>query len=660
MPDQNSEEESLRRLQKELYAKDEGPEITLRRKELSSLGRKIPTGSDQDPSEAPTAFEDVMTKRSRKRRQLYMILAGVVGLVVIFVVALLATRAFRSSRQVHEEQISITIQGPSDVVSGGEAEYRIAYKNDSRVNWESVEVVAQLPEGLHLSATEPAAEGPEDSGVVNRELVWRIGNVAEGQGGEVKVRGRLSGEEGAVAVIQAEVTLTPENFPSGRFSKKALLSSTISALPIQISVDAAQTAGSGERIRGVIHVQNLGAEALAGVVLTVAPAPGVELSLEDAEFSSGYDPVSGSWELSPIPSLGEVTRTIIFSVAGQPGEKRQMEITVGVHEPDVEGQANKVVYIQRRLTHVVAVSASELTITQVYNGSKEGLTVFPKGKVKGEVRYANIGTVGMRNAIVTLQFEGSGLDVESLDLREGAFDPRTNKITWTAASVPQLSVLQPGATGTLVFEFSVLPSDKFSSTEKNAALIGIATIDSQDLPTPVGQAKKVISDRAVLSIGTDLTLVPTAFYDDGRLGITSTGPVPPKVGQTTTYTVRLRLGSALNDAGEVKVTAVLPEGVDYTGKTVVSKGSAEFDDRSREVQWDIPLLEGGTGRTKPAEELYFQVGVTPGANLKNQTIPFVTRLLGEGQDQFIEERVTVEVKELPSTETASPGNGSVE
>lgn len=652
------DDEALKRLERELYAKDEGQNLIMRRKELSLLGKRIASPQKSEAASTP-AFEDMMKKRTATRRKWLRFALIPLLLLVVFVAVLLATLRFRASRQVQETQIGIEMRGPADIVADSEVEYTVMIYNQSRVDWNALELVVRLPQGFRLSAAEPAAEGADGETETAREITWQLGNLASGQTREVKVRGSLIAEDGQVVVVEAEATLTPVNFPSGRFSKKALFTTTVTALPIQISMDAAQTSGSGERVRGVIHVRNLGGEPLENAVLSVLPAPGVELALEDQEFSPGYDTLSGTWELAPIPPLSEATRIIVFTAAGQPGEKRPIEVSVGVRDGET-------VYTQRRFTHVVTVSASELTIEQAYNGSTEPTNVFPEGKLAGEVRYANVGTVGMRSAVVTLQFEGAGIDVETLRLKQGsqgAFDPRTNRITWTSASVPELSVVQPGEKGVLQFDFEILPAAQFpieGEAAKNTALVGIAAIDSQDLPTPVGQAKKVISDRAVLSIGTQLTLEPMAFYDDGRLGITSTGPVPPQVGQTTTYTVRLRLGSALNDVGETEVVAILPDGVEYTGKTVVSTGSVDFNDRSREVRWSVPLLLGLTGRARPAEELHFQVAVTPGANLREQALPFVSRLFAEGLDTFIEELVRVEGKDLPTTETASPGKGTVE
>lgn len=649
MRNQTENPEGLERLQKELYAKEEGQELTLRRKELSLPGKRLVSGGPPAEKKIPE-FQNVMLARAKRRRRWLMVGAGALALIVLFVGAVVVTMRYRASQQVRPEQIGIEVRGPTDVTAGSSVEYVVAYHNDSHEDWQSVEITLDTPAGMQVTASTPPAEGRE------REFTWRLGNVAEGAGGEVTVTGKLIGEEGAVAAVQAEITLTPANFPSGRFSKTALSTTRIAALPIDVSIDAASSAGAGERVRGVIHVRNVGGEPLVGAVLRLTIPPGVDVLLEDPEFSPGFEAGTGQWALENLASLSETTRTIIFSVAGQPGERRPIEITVGVREGEV-------IYTQRRVTHVVNVAASELAVTQTYNKSAEPQAVFPESAMHGAVAYRNVGTVGMRNVVVTLRFEGTGFDAKTLQLKTGAYDPRTNAITWSSVSVPELKTLQPGQSGELPFDFNILPVESFPTSGENAKnfiFISTATIDSQDLPTPVGQPKKVISDRAILSVGTTLTPEIVAFYDDGRLGIKSEGPLPPHVGETTTYTVRLRIGSTLNDVGDIRVTAQLPEGVAYTGKTVVSSGMAEFNDRSGEVVWSIPLLPALTGRTQPAEELYFQVAVTPGANVQGKVLALVQNLVAAGQDTFIDETVTAEEKDLPTAETASPGQGTVE
>lgn len=647
MPDE------LNRLQRELYAKDEPEELQLRRKELGLLSKRPLTAAPAAAAPSQPSLANVAQEKIQRRRRQIRWLAAAIGLFVVFAAAVAATAAWRASRQVSDEDIVLEVRGVTDVTAGDEVSYVVEFRNDSRVAWQNVEVAVSVPAGFRLSESQPPLPETSEAVAERRELVYQVGTLAPDQTSQIALRGRLIGEEEAVAVVQAEITLTPENFPSGRFTKTAVATTRITAMPVDVSIDAPPAVGAGERLRAVIHVRNSGSEPLTGAVLRLAPDAGVELAVEDEEFSDGFDVRAGEWKLESIGALAEATRTVVLFVQGEPGEKRHLTVQVGVQDEEE-------VFVQREVTHVLSVSASELAVEQLYNGSNEPFVVFPEGKVEGRIRYANTGTAGLRNVIVAVQFEGAGLDARELELRQGAYDPTASRITWTSASVPQLALLQPGESGTLDFSFAILPSADFPRTETNFALVSMATIDSEDLPTPPGQEKKVISDRMVMSVGTHLTLDAVAFYDDGRLGITSTGPLPPRANQTTTYTVRLRLGSTLNDVGEARVVATLPDGVGYTGKTVVSQGTVQFDDRSRQVTWTIPLLAGGAGRVRPAEELHFQVSITPGANLIDTVVPLLQRLEGQGQDQFIEQLVNIAVPTLPTTQTAAPGKGQVE
>jgi hypothetical protein len=292
------------------------------------------------------------------------------------------------------------------------------------------------------------------------------------------------------------------------------------------------------------------------------------------------------------------------------------------------------------------------------------LTVRPGEDVSGQIKYRNVGSTGLKEVIMKVSFEGVGFDPASLNLSGvGSYDPTTRTITWSSATVPELAVVQPRQESVLSYSFRILPIEQFPTSgeaAKNHVLVTTATVDSPDLPAPVGQPRQVISDRAVLSVKTDLTLLADAVYDDGRLGIKSSGPLPPRVGQTTTYTVRFRIGSTINDVADVQLVAVLPDGVRYTGQKYSTGGEMQFNDRSGELNWTLPFIEGLTGRAKPYQELHIQVAITPGENTRGQPVQLLNRGELSAVDQFTDEAMTVTVDEFPTTATAAPDRGTVQ
>lgn len=653
-PKDNSQEspDEIDRLRRELYSREEPEEIAMRRKDISSLGRrKVKPGKNVKSAAAPR-LADIAEMKTKKRKRILWGVGIAVLLIAVFVGAVFATGAFRQSRQVTEEQVGLSIAAPSEFSAGDTIEYVVEYGNNSRVGWENVEVAFETPSGFQFESSEPSLE---QSGQV---YTLQVGRLESGESDQFVVRGRLIGEQNETALAQAEITLTPENFPSGRFSHTAVVSTSIQALPIDVSIEAVPRVGAGERVQAILHVRNLSDQVVEGLRLKVEPAVGMELAVEDEQFSPDFSVLSSSWDLPPIEPLDEATRVVVLFLEGQAGESRSLGATISVVEDDKE-------FVQRQGSHVITITASELAVEQVFNGESGPLTVSAGEEIEGVIRYSNTGTTGLKNIVLRVQFEGEGIDESTIALENGAFDPTTNTITWTSSSVSDFALLQPNQSGELEYSFEMLETGGFPTEGENAAnptIVAMATIDSEDLINPSTGERKEVTARSVLSVLTDFTLEATAFYDDGRLGIESTGPIPPEVGQRTTYTVRLRAGSAFSDIGEPEVSVVLPDGIEYTGQTYLTSGEVSFDERTREVIWTMPLLSALKGRTAPAEELHFQVGTTPGENLRGDIVPFARSIAGTGLDLFVDETVETSVSSLPSTGTAArtQGEGQVQ
>jgi hypothetical protein len=105
---------------------------------------------------------------------------------------------------------------------------------------------------------------------------------------------------------------------------------------------------------------------------------------------------------------------------------------------------------------------------------------------------------------------------------------------------------------------------------------------------------------------------------------------------------------------------VLPDGVSFTGKTFQTTGNVSFDDRTGQVSWKVPILTGLSGRTAPAQELDFQVSITPGQDKQGQSINFLNSLVVSGKDTFTAQTVNGTVTDYPSTLTVNKDKGTVQ
>lgn len=644
----DGDENKLEKLEQQLYAREEMDDLKERNEDLDQLGLRKTVVPNYGGKKPPISFKKIADRTVRNRKILLGTVAGIL-LVALFVGGVTATLWYRSHRTVTEKQVKLTLNGPQELSAGNEMVYSIMYRNDSYVNWENVEVLFEMPDGFTFgSASVPMNQS-------GRDLVRQTGGLKSGEEGEIKVTGALLAEEQASVVAKAQISITPENFPSGRFSAESLLATTIAAVPLDLSLEAPQEAAPGERILTTLRVTNKSDYELSNVQVVLNPAVGMTLAPDDPGFSADFDQLDNNWLIPSVAPLETQTRQIVYYLDGQAGEQRTLEAIVKLIKDDQH-------YEQRRISAITTVAAATLSLSQQYQDSDGPLVAEPGEKISGIIHFFNEGTLALKDAIVRVAVEGEGFDPAALKLTHGAYDPTTKVITWTSATVPELALIQPNTGGDITYEFAIKSLDGFpaEAVSKNNTITLIASIDSPDVTVPVGQERVPVSDRFVFSVASDLVLNVDAYYDDGRLGIKSTGPVPPKVGEETTYTVRLRVGSTLNDLGDVQIRAVLPDGVRFTQEKILTTGQIEYNDRTGEILWRIPEIVGLTGRAMPPAELQLQVAVLPAENQRQQIISFLNNLSGSATDIFTNNNVTVEVKSYPSTETAQPKQGKVE
>jgi uncharacterized repeat protein (TIGR01451 family) len=649
-PQQPDEQSNMDKLQKALYAREESSDLKQRQQDIAHFGRREVTVSEDEAETGPaTSFVDVIAQRTKKRNSWILWVSIAVGSVLVVAAAVGGTLWYRSALQVTPALMDISLTAPQTFTSGEEATYTINYKNKSRMKWLNVELTFQPPAGFayHSSSIPAEPSGPQ--------YLLRLGDINPNVAGQVTLTGQLLGQQQSISSGSVEMAVSPANFPNERLKKTATADTTITALPVELSVEMGDAAAPGDRVLGVVHVRNVSTQTLAHAYIKLDVPPGVDVAKEDADFSPDFSVTDSLWLLPPLEPLAEATRSMIVYIQGDPGEHREIKVEAGVQEG-----TNFIA--QQNVSHVVTVTAPQLLISQTYNKSSTDQNVLAGQQIEGVVHYKNVGTVGLKDVIVTVKFDGTGIDPATLKLKNGAYSPTTRTITWSAASVPSLATLLPQQEGDLSYTFNMLTVDKLPTGDKakNLRLVTTATIDSPNLPTPVGQERKVITDQLVLSLTTNLTLGLDAFYDDGRLGITSSGPLPPKVGEQTTYTLRMRLGSTINDVENAHVSLVLPDGVSYTGKNYVTAGTTDFNSRTGEITWNIPLLNGLTGRTSPAEELDVQVAITPGENTRGEEVVLAKALSAQGTDSFTNDPISIQVTDMPTTATADKDKGKVE
>jgi hypothetical protein len=126
--------------------------------------------------------------------------------------------------------------------------------------------------------------------------------------------------------------------------------------------------------------------------------------------------------------------------------------------------------------------------------------------------------------------------------------------------------------------------------------------------------------------------VQKGYYEGEVFG--NSGPIPPKVGQSTAYTITWQAKNYFNEAKNVKMRATLGKGVTPTGQIFPDGSRLTFDSVSREMVWEIGDMKEGDGILTQAPNVSFQIIFTPLSSQLGKVVDLIGQAQISGEDQF--------------------------
>jgi len=263
---------------------------------------------------------------------------------------------------------------------------------------------------------------------------------------------------------------------------------------------------------------------------------------------------------------------------------------------------------------------SALTAFQMVNGSRE-YVASPGEELFWEISWQNSLSESVGNVILELELDSAALDLNSLEIEDGRFDQFRKTIIWDSSQNNVLKEVRPSEGGKMRFKVRVKNDPPF-----NSAVVTTAKI--------LGPSSEALGHEDVLEIkvSSRVNISARGFYYNSYF--TNSGPIPPKVGQTTTYTIIWQVFNGSNELKGARVKAILPGNVQWLGMHQPANENIVYNNLAREVVWLIDSLEAEVGLSKPPKEIRFGVALTPEALQANQAATLVSGIAFEGFDIF--------------------------
>lgn len=611
---------SLGEIKDKLYKKDADPNLS--QHEKSEFDPRNETASAKnvrfDANDAWVEKEAFLSGKEEKSA----IKKGLLwlGIVLGIIVLLVAVFQVRKS-SFDESNVAINIDGPDEARSGELVSYEINYVNN---NWGSLENAV-------LRINHPESFRPEDGQEFKKESpsvsLIEIGKIEGHASKKVFFSGKAYSPKGTLIYLKAEMMYKPLAFSSD-FASKRQIGINITSTPIKLEVEAPFAIASGNAIDYEINYKNEGENEFENLKLKADFPEGFVFSGSNPGASDG----NNVWQIGSLKPGASGKIVISGSLQGDRDTYRIMEVHLGSMD-----QGQFVAYNDEKAS--TKITASPLTIWQTVNGSAD-LSVNPGDMLKFKIYYKNEGDLRLRNVIVKESLDSSVLDYATLKAGGGSFDEGAKTIEWKASDHPKLALLNPGDEGFIEFFIGVkqlIPVETVN--DNNFTISSVARIDSPDIPTPIEMNKIVVSNRKDLKLNTKLILDVKGFYKSSL--IENFGPIPPKVGEETSYAIHIKVGNVSNKVSDAKVEIVLPTGVTMTGKKIPENVDLQFNERTNALTWNVGNVEVGEGIISPYREIVFQIKIKPSSNQKGEAVDIVQSVVLSGKDTFTGQDLTV-------------------
>jgi hypothetical protein len=340
-------------------------------------------------------------------------------------------------------------------------------------------------------------------------------------------------------------------------------------------------------------------------------------SVEGFSFRKS-EPVSldmSEWKLPTLEKTQGGRIKILGVVSADPGKKLNFTAKLGMW------QDGRFVAIKETEKEVEVINP-QIFISQRINGFLN-YTASPGEQLKYEVFFRNISSTPFENLLLIVRFNSQAFDLESARSLGGDARPYDNLIAFDYKQIADLKHLAPQQEGKVEFTIKLKDSWQMTEAEKNNSMIKNIVQISE------------ISQEFQTKVSSKLEILQKAFYSS-QSGISNVGPIPPIVGKETRYIITWQVKNYFNDAKNVKVKAVLPQGIFLTGflspDTEYSKFS--LDSTSRELVWSVGDVKAGIGVNGEGPTLAFQISMTPAAFQQGRTANLMGQATIFAEDQL--------------------------
>ena len=618
-------------------------------KEIEEIKDNEEMDSLEDLYEDQAMSEEDITKfnkgNSGKKRTVFLVLV-ILFLSVAVLLSFLSFHLFLSKPTFVGDNVALNVTGVEEFISGDDVVYIIKYSNLESVDLKNLELTARYPKGFIFYTALPEPNISDN--------VWRFDELLSGENKQIKITGKLIGEQGSTKTLTAGLSYIPLNFKS-EFKVINSFSTLTKGVPVNYVLDGPDEVLLGEETKYTIYYKNILPDVKLNDIKLVLDVPD--------SFSVSYsNPIIKEfsnekyWEIEELEEEGE----IVFS-----GTFNSVEDDLYIKLVDYLGINGKY-YLQSQNETAIDVEKSDLELDLIVNSNYQSSNVGFGGLMRYNILVRNTSDSLMEgitvkfisNTLNTNYDNGSEIEVIDWDninmivdgklgadkKEENVLDNKT--IIWNGDNIISLKELSPGEEIEIPFTVNVLDASviKRDHNINNLSLFQVENSVLAYIKKLGGNKAEVFrkSNKIINRIHTDLSLESKLKYYDLEGISVGSGPLPPKVGEKTTYRAYWTLKNSVNSLKDVYVIVVLPNNTKWENNFNVGAGEIIYSEFNNSITWHIEQMPISV----KSLQAYFDISFTPQKKDIGEIGVLVPKVSVKAIDKSLAEEITIYTEPL--------------
>ncbi len=520
-------------------------------------------------------------------------------------------------------EAEIVIGGPDRIEAGKTVTIPITVHNISTTALEDADLAFTVP----ANALMKDASGIERA--ADPRMITHIGTLAPGDTRTQEITLRLFGREGETQAIAASFLYRPAQL-SAHFSSQGVKQIIISRVPLELFWDVPEAVAARQRVSIALRLSSQAVVSFGGLWVRLDYPPGFTLVSADPKPTLG----DTLWKIEKLDPGKEETITMVGAFDGTSGEVKALRAGLGSFN-----ELTKEWKPWRESAKEVTLSSSPFLLTAAIQGKRTGV-IQPGEQIDVVVHYENRSAVPVKNISVRAVIEGAIADIPAMVIADnGVFDATAGAVVWGPGGTPALREVAAGAGGDLHVSINTKARPVMRTVDdKNLTLRVAASISAADAPAELKGVALSGDDAVAVKVATIALFSGRAVFRSSP--ILNTGPLPPRVGAKTNYTIIWEARNFTNDIDNAELRAPLPPNVKWQAAVFPKAAQISFDSAASEVRWRIGRLVAGTGVMTPALTAAFQVAITPSSVDVGKPLTITGETQFSGRDTFTGEDIT--------------------